>query len=248
MKENEDYRNSHLGSDKAHSYHQQFKYNKYRAMIWDKEKIILNKIVKKNFSDGVSNYLDFACGTGRILGFLSKYAREITGVDLSESMLEIAKKSTPDSAQLICEDITKNDTLNDNKYDLITAFRFFPNAQRELRNSSMQVLIKHLTDDGILVFNNHKNHTSFLYTLARLFRGKAAAITTITMKHSEVKLLCDEHGLKIIDTYHTGIIPSFERFISLPFFLFSPLESFLSRIKILKYFAFNVVYVCKFKS
>ena len=245
MKEIKDYRSSHLGNDKARSYHQQFQNNRYRAMIWDKEKIILNEIVKKNFLDnGVGHYLDFACGSGRVLNFLSKHTREITGVDLSESMLDIARESTPAGTQLICEDITKKDVLGDNKYNLITAFRFFPNAEHELRNSSMQVLVKHLKDDGILIFNNHKNHTSSLYSLARLIRRKDSMSS---MKNSEVKLLCDEHGLDIVDTYHVGIIPSFDRFTLLPIFLLSPLESFFSRINIFKYFAFNIVYVCKLK-
>ena len=81
MKEIKDYRSSHLGNDKARSYHQQFQNNRYRAMIWDKEKIILNEIVKKNFLDnGVGHYLDFCmwqwtCSELYIKAFRKNYWR-----------------------------------------------------------------------------------------------------------------------------------------------------------------------------
>ena len=66
------YRKSHLDKNKAYSYHQQFLKNRYRAMIWSKEKKILYEILKKKIKKNNNTYLDFACGTGRILVFLSK--------------------------------------------------------------------------------------------------------------------------------------------------------------------------------
>jgi hypothetical protein len=108
----------------------------------------------------------------------------------------------------------------------------------------MQVLVNHLKDGGLLVFNNHKNSTSSLYSLARIIKGKNSISA---MNDSEVRRLCDEYGLYVVDTYHVGVFPSFDRFILLPLILLSPLESLFSKIKIFKYFAFNIVYVCKLK-
>jgi ubiquinone/menaquinone biosynthesis C-methylase UbiE len=238
------YRKSHLDKNKAYSYHQQFLKNRYRAMIWSKEKKILYEILKKKIKKNNNTYLDFACGTGRILVFLSKYFKRSTGIDISKNMLQITKQSVPNSVCLKYGDITKNDILGENCYDLITVFRFFSNAEISLRKETMKVLVRHLKKDGIIIFNNHKNHSSILYTLARVFRRKNSMYT---MKHSEVKSLCEDFGLKIVKTYSIGIFPSFDNLILLPIFLLSPLETVLSKIKFLKFLAFNIIYVCKLK-
>ena len=62
----------------------------YRKYIWETEKRILNELLARYFDKRIENYLDFACGTGRILAHLEPHARQSVGLDLSESMLEVA--------------------------------------------------------------------------------------------------------------------------------------------------------------
>src|SRR5690606_10783466 len=110
----------------ARSYHARFFKNRYRSMVWEFERAFLDDVVGREFRGGPFSHLDFACGTGRILQHLRHRGTDTVGVDVSEAMLEIARSLAPD-AELICSDITQGNALTDRKFDLITAFRFFPN-------------------------------------------------------------------------------------------------------------------------
>lgn len=242
-----DYRTSHMDKKKVVSYDQQFELNKYRAMIWKKESNILKKIVKYKFNNNVNNFLDFACGSGRILNFLSSKTNQSTGLDISKEMINLADDKKSSSVKLIEGDITNDSKLlNNEKYDLITAFRFFPNAQQDLRNQSMKALANHLKDTGLLIFNNHKNHTSFIYAIARLIGRKKVHMSS--MKHDEVLSIINKYGLEIKEIHHMGLIPAYEKFYPLPISIISVLEDFFSKFSIFRYFAFNIIYVCKLKS
>ena len=67
------YKYTHLGKQKSIDYQKSFEGKKKRnRLIWEIEKDILRSIIfdrqiKRN------KYLDFACGTGRLLSFLEKY-------------------------------------------------------------------------------------------------------------------------------------------------------------------------------
>lgn len=235
-----DYRNSHLRASKGRSYHSQFSDNPYRSLVWSMEKNVLNLIRQRYFADSGISHLDFACGTGRILGHFEKEAVVSVGVDVSASMLEVARERLQRS-EIMEVDITKEDVLGDRKFNLITAFRFFPNAQSELRREAMGQLVKHLDVDGCLVFNNHKNHTSSLYRLARVLRRGGDT----GMKMTEVTELVGEFGLKVEKVYHIGVFPSTEKHLLLPKLLLGPIERVLSTCSMFRNLALNLIFVCK---
>ncbi len=92
------------------------------------EKIL--DLIKKG-SQGKSGLamLDVGCGTGRYLDrFLSlgKIARKVTGVDISETMLEEARKNTNGQAILIQAD-AENLPFEDNTFDVVTGSYLFEN-------------------------------------------------------------------------------------------------------------------------
>ena len=119
------YRESHL--HKGWGYHTTFSSLRYRATIWRLEQRLLFEIVRDNFPTEPPRYLDFACGTGRILGHLAPYCESALGVDVSASMLDVARRKVK-RAEIIEADLTRDDRLCGQEFDLITAFRFFPNA------------------------------------------------------------------------------------------------------------------------
>ena len=235
-----DYRQSHTKENKGQTYHSQFSNNPYRSLIWKMEQDFLNKIRRRYYADRQISHLDFACGTGRILGHFAKDASVSVGVDVSASMLEVTRKRLQ-QAEIIEADITKDNVLADRKFNLITAFRFFPNAQDSLRKEAMSQLVKHLDEDGYVVFNNHKNHTSTLYRLARLLRKGGDA----GMKMSEVKELLSGSGLKIEKIYHTGVFPSTEKHLWLPKFMLAALEKLFSTCSIFRNLSLDLIFVCK---
>lgn len=235
-----DYRLSHLAQEKGNSYHRTFSSNPYRKMIWKFEKRILDGILSEFLANHELYHLDFACGTGRILAHFAARAAVSVGVDVSPSMLAVARKFLY-SSELFEADLTKNDILGDRKFNLITVFRFFPNAQPSLREDSMRVLMKHLDTDGCIVFNNHKNIASMKFRLARL-RGCGGSTG---MSLNEVHDLLAKNGLKICKKYSLGFTPANENHTFIPIFLLQRLEQILSGYLPIWHLGENIIFVCR---
>lgn len=199
------YRKSHL--HKGSDYHSRFQDNPRRALLWRLEQELLGRILQRFFASQPIDHLDFACGSGRILALLEDRTRSSTGVDVSASMLAAARANIR-RAELIEGDLTRNDLVDGRRFDLITAFRFFPNAEPELRREAIAALAERMAGDGILVFNNHRNLSSLTNRLARLAsRGRAGKEG---MWESDVEELVAGAGLEIRTRYHTGILPETE--------------------------------------
>jgi len=113
--------------------------------------------------------LDFACGTGRILQWLRGMIPETVGVDISIPMLEVARVRCPDSA-VIAGDITTDPGLIGGQFDVITAFRFFLNAQPELQSEVLRSLRTLLRPRGLLIANFHLNPGSLTGSYLRVLR------------------------------------------------------------------------------
>jgi len=84
----------------------------------DLEALSLQKIVQgKNFK----HCLEVGCGTGKNTAWLLTICDQITAIDLSNGMLEIAKnKILSDKVHFIEADITKDWTFAKDTYDLVT--------------------------------------------------------------------------------------------------------------------------------
>jgi ubiquinone/menaquinone biosynthesis C-methylase UbiE len=84
----------------------------------DLEALSLQKIVQgKNFK----HCLEVGCGTGKNTAWLLTVCEQITAIDLSNGMLEIAKnKIQSDKVKFIEADITKDWTFANQTYDLVT--------------------------------------------------------------------------------------------------------------------------------
>ena len=78
--------------------------------------------------------LDMGCGTGALMSMVldEDHGREITGIDLSEKMLEQAKQRMKDKAVLIQGDC-ENLPLESNYFDLVycnDSFHHYPNPEK----------------------------------------------------------------------------------------------------------------------
>jgi predicted TPR repeat methyltransferase len=226
------------GQDYAESFSPEL--NPYRAMMWRLEQRALSAGLRDRLASRKMALLDFACGTGRILGHLHTHMASVTGVDVSSSMMEVARKVAP-GAELIEADLTREDVLGDRRFDLITAFRFFPNAEPDLRRSILGVLARHLTPDGLLVFNNHKNRNSLIHRISRLLGREVARGT---MSHDEVEALLADAGLRIVKMIPLGTLPASDRHLLLPVGLLERVEWRVSGVTPLSGLAQNVIYFC----
>lgn len=237
------YRESHL--NRGTDYDEGWQTIPHRAMMWRLEQRALAKVFGGSGPEGFDSYLDFACGTGRMLGFLGKYARSITGVDISPSMLEVARGRAP-TAELICGDLTREPLLGARQFDVISAFRFFPNAEPELRRDAITRLVQHLSPAGIMVFNNHRNPRSLFHrTLKALGRWEPDPPGSRRMLHEEVVSMVTAAGLRITSEIPLGILPMEEGYFYGPPAAVEAVERALSRLPLLRPLALNTIYVCR---
>lgn len=204
----DDYRSSHQG--KGEDYHNRFAGSSHRALMWRIEQRILKSLLHEHFPEPDQiRLLDFACGTGRILRLLEGDVGHSTGVDIAQSMLDVAARDLP-KTRLICADITRAHDLDEERFDLITAFRFFPNAEPALRDEAMAKLKTLLAPGGLLVFNNHLRKGSLRHRafLARDRRGALKNKRRLhVMSDEEVADLVARHGLTMLESHHLGLLP-----------------------------------------
>jgi hypothetical protein len=85
--------------------------------------------------------------------------------------------------------------------DLATAFRFFGNAQDDLRRSALRAIHDLLGEGGYLILNNHRNPRS-IHNLLLKARGEREAVD---LNHSKLKGLLGDAGFRIVRTYGIGL-------------------------------------------
>jgi len=245
------YRDSHL--EEGPEYHDKFFSGPYRSVIWKIEQEKLAAILERyrlRRRESVQ-MLDFACGTGRILQLLENQVDSAVGIDISESMLAVAK-SHLQKTELLQADLTREPVLARRRFELITAFRFFPNAEPSLRDEVMRELVNLLADDGILVLNNHLRCSGSKQRLRRAIRrvtkrGKDKDLHC--MSDAEVEVLAERFGLSIVEIHPLAVLPVLkEKRPVLPRLLISGIERWAARNALLENLANNRIYVLQHRT
>lgn len=126
---------------------EQFPMNLYNAF----EKKAVNIIIQKEFEGKQLSLLDIATGDGRILGELTRYG-EVTALDNSHEMLKIVQSKFSDSNVNLIQGDYLEDELQ-NKYDVITTFRYIRHFQYEERKKIYSRIKNNLKDDGLFIFD-----------------------------------------------------------------------------------------------
>ncbi|MGI9262427.1 MAG: class I SAM-dependent DNA methyltransferase [Woeseiaceae bacterium] len=154
------YRTSHIGEKRGERYDATHA-NKVDALIWDAFiKDFVSNRLQACAADGGTRYLDFACGTGRVLKVGSQHFDHCVGVDISDDMLAVARERIP-SAEFVCTDVTANQDAVPGEFDCVTLFRFLLNAEESLSLDILAWLAAHMRPGAILVGNVHMNTLSF---------------------------------------------------------------------------------------
>lgn len=246
----EDYRKSHTAPEKGATYASSFQKNNNLRFTWEWERTTLDRIFDDMGFTPTSkggDYLDFACGTGRILGHLEDRFERPVGVDVSESMLSQAREAVQ-VAELKSADLTSEKIFGERNFDVVSAFRFFVNAQSELREAVMKELSSLLADDGRLVFNVHVNRNSLFSRVMLLYkwlkRDRSGEFRTMSL--GEAKDLLEKNGLTVEKAYHRGVIPIFnDTSEAPPFSLLRPIENLFSRLGLFRGISRYVIFVCR---
>ncbi len=230
------YTYSHIG--KGPEYHSGFSVLPGRRIIWHMEQEILESFALEE--GPFLCHLDFAGGTGRIASVLKRHCSTQYVLDVSQQMLAVAAQIVP-SAKLIQRDFNEGvPEITDASIDLVTAFRFFPNAEVELRKNAMRFIAFKLKPRGYLVCNNHRNFWSVPYFVQRLsLRGGTKGMT-----NEQMISLARTNGLWLVRQYSMGILPQSEKKAVLPWPLTEQIERAIFRLVGAKHsLGYNVVFV-----
>jgi len=235
---------------KAEEYERFYQHGKADEAMWRIERDFLDDLLRRDGRDWLRcSYLDFACGAGRVIAFLESRVGESRGIDISPEMLQIAAGKVRRS-HLLQIDITASETP-ESTYDLITAFRFFLNAEPSLRRAVMKALTRRLKDGrSLLVFTNHGNPLSYkavLWPYHQLRRrGGKRPVVGNYMTHWQVMELVERAGLELVEHYGYG-------FVSPKLFRLAPaiswhVERWSALQPVINRFGVNQVYVARLAS
>jgi predicted TPR repeat methyltransferase len=207
----------------------------------------LKDVIERYFQPSTKiRYLDFACGTGRIIGYLEDLVGPSIGVDISDSMLQVGCQNVKRSL-LLQADLTQENILAGKTFDLITAFRFFLNAQPDLRQEAISIMSSLLSDQGCLVFNIHLNQGSIaerIRWLSHHVKGYPKE-KYHSMGRNAVYHMVQQAGLQVVGTYHFGLLPILNEKARIPERLVHFVEEKSSKISLFEPASKYVIYVCK---
>lgn len=188
----------------------QYRVGSFWDLLWALEREVLDRVVEeqRRRSKTVA-YLDFACGTGRVISYLEDRCDSARGIDVSAEMLQRARGRVR-RAELVQADITRADGPIEGKYDLITAFRFVLNAEPELRRAGLRALAARLRDDrSRLVLNTHGNPLSYkglIVPLRKALAKRGGDENLLSVR--ELTRILAEVGLEPVARVGMGILPS----------------------------------------
>lgn len=215
----------------------------YDSFIWGLEKRLLVDVFTRlgNIGGGL-RHLDFACGTGRIISAVEPLIKESVGLDISEKMLSVAKQKLA-NAKLFQGDILTDPQLVGFDYDVITAFRFFRNAEDTLRIQILKSLASRLRgQNSRLIFNVHWfEHGKAIRRLKNHHRPEPYGKW---LSYSEISRLINNAGLEIESCHGFGLLPG--RLHRGRLRALARLgDTLAARVSILKYVSDELVFVCK---
>lgn len=198
------YRASHATAGSGRCYIKTYEVG-YYADLWRRiEGPLLEQLLLRLSKQGRNSCLDFACGTGRITAVVERYFERCHAIDVSDEMLSIARSSCS-RAVLERRDVTQQPMTA--TFDVITAFRFFLNAEPTLRRAVLREFRRMITDNGRIVINVHVNRTSLLGVLYRMRNWMLGRTVANTIGHRELRQLIEEADFCIEQTYWYGLYP-----------------------------------------
>jgi SAM-dependent methyltransferase len=234
-------------ADAARYDREEYGKDSYGTLLWELEKAALSSLVLE-FRAGHPriHYLDFASGTGRVAAFLETQVERATAIEVSAAMADRARERLR-TTEVLCRDITNDGAKVEGNYDLITAFRFFLNAEPALRQAALRALAARLADDSSwLVFNNHGNLWSIkivgwpYHRLRHMGGGYRPAGNYLS--HSQVKTMLHQAGLRVVRVMGMGVLGG-KVCGHLPLARALRLEARFASMPLLRRFAQDQVYV-----
>jgi ubiquinone/menaquinone biosynthesis C-methylase UbiE len=237
-----DYRSSHLDPLCPAQFNGHY-VTGHGYLYWNHfERPYLEKLFARLGREHPGRYLDFACGTGRIMELAHSHFTETVGIDVSEAMLAEARRRVP-AARLVQVDVM-TDRVDVGSFSVISLFRFILSAEDHLREGVLRWLRTVIASDGVLVVNNHLNRwsiTGWRHRLRNVVHGRRGGPPT--ERHMET--LLRRCGFEVVEAYGFGIIPPWRDTRRSPSTPLLRLERLLGASKRLQRYAKDRIYLCR---
>lgn len=242
MTEDATYRDSHAAEGYGSRYDANYSSGYYAAIYREIESPTLDELFS-TLSEGRDSLLDFACGTGRITRLAIPHFERVVGVDVSEAMLKNAEVNAP-GARYVRQDLTKE--FLGEKFSVITAFRFFLNAEQGLRMQALAAIREHMAPDGRLVCNIHMNSRSIMGGVYGLIRLVPWLNSHNTLTYREFEAMLAKSGFVVEKVIWYGMTPRpgrlFGRFLDRSI---GPIERFFKKTGVTGRFAHHFIVVAR---
>jgi len=180
--------------------------------------------------------LDFGCGVGRLVIPLAKICTQVTGVEISASMIEEAKKNCREQGISNVSIVKSDDTLSQvsGSFDLVHSYIVFQHIAPDRGETILRRLIDVLRGDGVgvlqftyfskntptrkLLMRAYK-HMPFMYSFRNLLKGRPFREPLMQMNEYNLNRIfrilqdtgCHRCGIRFTDHNMYGIIIFFQK-------------------------------------
>lgn len=174
-----------------------------------KESLFIKSLID-SFVPRAKNILELGCGTGSVLKCLSKHY-VVSGLDISESMLEIARKTLP-GIKLYQQDMVSFSISE--KFDVV--FCIFDSINHLIEFSDWENVFKHssehLKDNGVFIFDINTEYKLNKLASSGAFNNENEGVT-LSMKIERVNNYVYNWLIKISEKQADNTLKIFEETI-----------------------------------
>ncbi len=176
---------------------------------------LMRNIRSLGIEHGLEKALDFGCGIGRMTQPLADYFEEVDGVDISPSMISLAREYNRqgDRCKYYLNERTDLKQFPDESFDFVYSGRTLQHLKPELSRAYLREFLRILRPEGLIVFQLTNERLpgvrsllrSFAPTLLEAFHGLRSKIgwpwmEMHSMEHGDVLTLLRESGGVVLET------------------------------------------------
>jgi len=186
-------------------YEEQYRAGTFDAHMHQLQSVWLRQLCQRHF-DEPPVHIDYACGTGRIVQALQAETQRAIGYDVSDAMLNRARRRCPDAEFIRVANDAPPDPPLVGCAVIATMYRLILDADQPTRDTGCSFLAEVLRRNpgSIAIVNNHGN-TRSLRHFAR-YKGRQGRWVS-ELSDAEARRLFARHGLEVVDWFGIGHLP-----------------------------------------
>lgn len=175
-------------------------------------KKVMDSLSKKQIKLNKGKALDFGCGMGRLTQALAPYFKKVYGVDISPSMIGLAKKHNkyPDKCKYLLNDKDNLSIFKKNSFDFIYTNIVLQHMKQEYSLNYIKEFLRILKPKGILLFQIPSKRLISWQTLVEIVFPKfivdfakkkiqGAVMDMHPIKKEKILMILKKNNTKILD-------------------------------------------------